>query len=257
MVWGTTSSEYRAGLRLTISGVHYYFSRSAFMQRYEQFIDRLLRNDDRPKLDKHHGSHRLASVDDFFRASTSFDETVDDRVLWLFDVADRKIQGGFSENRYLRDPNLSHDFQGQFKHNGATYPDMVKFLHSHQVDLSDSEIAQQMLEILIGAREETQDCPLMALIIAVLFIAEPSRNPSVFLPSLMFLDLARQSHLDSFGDPYTMINGLCNPILPSSKREKRRPTTHLQSIYARMVGMPTLQDLTQNRSSSSKKQISE
>ena len=73
-----------------------------------------------------------------------------------------------------------------------------------------------MIEVCLGARDRTDDCPLIPLMLAVTLIAEPSRNQLVFLPALMLLDLIRHNHTDCFGEVYTLKNSLCSPVLARS-----------------------------------------
>ena len=235
--------EYRVAIRITVGGEHYYFSRRYFMSQFEQFVAKHMVSDKRKKLRKAEGQHTLDSVDDFLLASRSFDATVDDKMLWYFGIADRKIAGGYHKNRYLRDENLTGDYPNQFSINGATYPEMSKFINSDQVQLGSSAIANQMIEVCLGARDRTDDCPLIPLMLAVTLIAEPSRNQLVFLPALMLLDLIRHNHTDCFGEVYTLKNSLCSPVLARSEREASPPRWSIQDVLLHHLNMPTQREV--------------
>ncbi|HAV93314.1 MAG TPA: hypothetical protein DCW33_00430 [Proteobacteria bacterium] len=235
--------EYRVAIRITVGGAHYYFSRRYFMSQFEQFVAKHLVSDKRKKLRKADGQHTLDSVDDFLLASRSFDETVNKNTLWYFKIADRKIAGGYHKDRYLRDEDLSGNYQTQFRVNGATYPEMSKFVNSGQVQLNSPGIAHQMIEVCLGERDRTDDCPLIPLMLAVTLIAEPSRNQLVFLPALMLLDLIRHNHIDCFGEVYTLKNSLCSPVLARSEREASPPCWSIQDVLLHHLNMPTQREV--------------
>ncbi len=241
-----TALDYRLAVRITVSGKHYYFSRRHFMKRFVEFSEKKLRVNPHQRLMKQ-DYHVIKSLKDFELASQSFDETVDDRTLWVFEIADRLITGGHKSNRYLRDELLTSEYNGKFRLGGATYPDMAKFLNSEHVSISDVAIVEQMIEVFTEGRENTDDCPLIPLMLAVLLIAEPSRSPSAFLPTLLLLDLIRHERYDSFGEKYTLVDSLCNPVLSGSERGHDPITGLPHEILLSMVGMPTQRDVDHAR----------
>ncbi len=235
---------YRAAIRVTVDGQHYYFTRQYFMAQFDRYVARQRAADSRPKLSKKKETpHLLQSIDDFLVASRSFDESVSKRWQWWFKVAGRTIEGGYDFRRYLRDSDLSSQYNGQFNKDGATYPEMSKFIHSNQVLLPDEVIVHYMIAICLGEQVDVSECPIIPLILSVLLVAEPSRNPMVFLPTLMLLDLIRQGRRDCYGGPYTLINSLSNPTLSSSSRELHKPMTFFGGILAKGVGMPTQEEV--------------
>ena len=88
--------SYRAAIRVTVDGQHYYFTRQYFMAQFDRYVARQRDADSRPKLSKKKETpHLLQSIDDFLVASRSFDESVSKRWQWWFKVAGRTIEGGY------------------------------------------------------------------------------------------------------------------------------------------------------------------
>ncbi len=94
-----------------------------------------------------------------------------------------------------------------------SYPDLAKKLKDVMKNnkYSDTQVCQLARKMLAGGfSEEMLSVKYLPLILAALFIAEPSRNPSCMIPSLMLLDLIES---ESFTKKYTWENCLCSPEL--------------------------------------------
>jgi hypothetical protein len=79
--------------------------------------------------------------------------------------------------------------------------------------------------------------------IATIFIAEPKRNPSCFIPSLLLLDLIKNRQNTSFGDIYTWDNSLQNTQLVN---QGQTSSTFRDYIYPHMAGVPSREALKSN-----------
>lgn len=239
---------YRAGVRITFAGKHYYFTRKYFMQKFASFIK--LRNSlCKKRLKRSEGLLYLKSFDDFYLASLSIydqgcdgdltDSAVDD-YLWKFDIAGRRVECDHNSDRYMRDLDLSRAYPNQFKDRGASYLEMAKFIDGDDVSISGVEIARQMMKVFSGQQNRVDDCPLIPSILAAWFIAESSRSPVVFLPSLLLLDLiSRRAPCSTMG-VYTMINSLTNPHLLPKARSCSDP---MECIFMKNMGLFNRYDL--------------
>ncbi len=103
--------------------------------------------------------------------------------------------------------------ENYFQEHKITSKEKQKTYRKHNFLSYDQQAAEDMLSYLFTGTRLLNGPDVFSIIVVMLFIIEPSRNPSCFLPSLMLLDLIAQRAKAPYNQPYHWANCLCNPFL--------------------------------------------
>ncbi len=204
------------------------------------------------QFSEHSGLYKLNNIKSFFDASRILkaqrekingSDVQGPANLRIFNIGGRHIYCIDYENCYMDDPLLRTEYAGFFRENshGASYLEMSKFIISYLNPGNDALLAQHLIEVIFGKKSE---CPVIPLLLAVTLVAEPHRNPSCFLPTLMLYDLIRNGCQTYAYDPYRFVNCLQNTDLAEPDEDK---TWH--NIFADYSRMPTVLALEHERRS--------
>lgn len=229
---------------------------------------------------EHPGPYVLKDVKSFFDASRILKpqrEKINGAVVegpanrLTFIIGGRDIYCLDYGNCYMDDPLLREKCSEIFSENsqGASYLEMSKFVMTYLEigedvlseqklmeaflgeqfgvlleSRKDALLAQQLINVILGKQSNTSDCPVIPLLLAVTLVAEPHRNPSCFLPTLMLYDLIRNGCQTCAYGPYRFINCLQNIDLAEPDEYKT-----LHNLFVSYSGMPTVSALEQERRS--------
>jgi hypothetical protein len=148
------------------------------------------------------------------------------------DVAHGGVLGGHAEGYYMRDAVLSGAVPGGaavwVKADGASYVDFAKTVSANMstsgnhTDTDDGHIAwsqakaQKLRNVLKGAADfhakgADSTSAFLPLLAAVMFIAEPARNPRSFGTALMMLDMIGENYSHTGQKYYTLDKVLGHP----------------------------------------------
>jgi len=103
-----------------------------------------------------------------------------------------------------------------FQENNISDEELKKEYRSHYMLDYERQIAKDMLTYIFTGNTELKELKkleVFSTIIATLFIAEPSKNPSCFIPTLMLLDLISNAQSAPYNQPYHFANCLTNQFL--------------------------------------------
>jgi len=145
------------------------------------------------------------------------------------------------------DEELIKQYPQDFNKNRISYLDMARFL-SKQMDklgIDDATIATKIIKMLYGEKQDFTGLEVVPVMVAILFISEPKRNPSCFIPSLILLDLIRHKATDFLGERYTFINGLQNPVIVVQRDESDRDMLR-DVVYPSLMRTPSIIALMEN-----------
>ncbi len=246
--------EYRAGVEIEIGTKKYAYSLKFFMRCFVEYIQKKTKNAN--TLNRMISNNiSLNSIRDIFCASQSLTEgskTIsdidfsDENAFFHFLINGRNILCAHDSNCYVYDNNLIAQYSEAFQNtNGISYLEMARFL-KRRIDLGvydDVIIADKMIKIIRGEKVDDHHAEVLSIMIATIFIAEPKRNPSCFIPSLLLLDLIKNQQKTSFGDIYTWDNCLQNIQLVN---QGQPPSLSRDYIYPHMVGIPSRPELKTN-----------
>ena len=247
------AKSYRAGLLMKKvfdskgKKTSYFFSREFFMGEFRRDAEEVLGFPN--QFEGSDGPYTLNTVESFFDASRILKparEKIDGRIVYgpgrlrIFKIADREIHCVDYSHGYMDDPKLRETYPEFFKEdsNGASYLEMSRFIMSVSVIRDDKKLAQFMLYMIMGKNKCSFLCPIAPLLLAVTLVAEPHRNPSCFLPSLMLFDLIRRGVETHVGGPYRFIDSLQNPDLAEPLEDRS-----WYDIFAHQYRLPTGCDL--------------
>ncbi|MEC8882250.1 MAG: DUF4116 domain-containing protein [Pseudomonadota bacterium] len=225
----------------------YFFSRTFFMDIFRRDAEEVLGFPN--QFEGSDGPYKLNTVESFFDASRILKparEVIDGRIvhgpgrLRIFEIADREIHCVDYSHGYMDDPKLRKKYSGFFKEgsNGASYLEMSRFIMSVSQIRDDKTLAEFMLGMIMGKYKSSIHCPVAPLLLAVTLVAEPHRNPSCFLPSLILFDLIRRGVETHVGGPYRFIDSLQNPDLAEPLEDRS-----WYDVFAHQYRLPTGCDL--------------
>ena len=203
-MFGPLAWDYRAGLRLTYNGEHYYYTRAYFMQQLHLWMDEVfakIKHSSKP------ASKYPKSLYAFLEAAATL-KTPQEADEKIFVIGKRKIYCAYRDNCYMRDERLAEKFKGRFSEDGPSYKQMANFIASPRTTASDSMLAKSMIALLSGSTDYVEGCPVLPVLMATLFIADPARNPAAFLPSVLLLDLIGRRAQTCTSGSYNLMNSL-------------------------------------------------
>ncbi|MGD0465714.1 MAG: hypothetical protein ABSA84_03360 [Gammaproteobacteria bacterium] len=246
--------EYRSGIIVSIGETEHYYSLKYFMNNFVQYVKS--HAEKTQKFDRTFAPIEIDSIEKLFRASQSI--TVDTEVtsqdakdkkefIWKFLINGRIISCRDQADCYVYDEELIKQYPQDFNKNRISYLDMARFL-SKQMDklgIDDATLATKIIKMLYGEKQDFTDLEVVPVMVAILFISEPKRNPSCFIPSLILLDLIRHKATDFLGERYTFVNGLQNPVIVVQRDESDRDMLR-DVVYPSLMRTPSIIALMEN-----------
>jgi hypothetical protein len=235
------SGDDRKGVKIKVGAQDYYFSRDFVLKELRALAESKKEVQSLPVSE---APVPLRSIVAFWHASQSImgKHIAGDDHIWHFLISDRVITCPHDKKCYMDDKALRDQYKTIFAKPAISYLAMATCLAT--VNLSDPAVARVMLNCLMGDVYDTDPCPVLPVILAALLIAEPNRHPSVFLPTLMCLDLIRQNY-SSGGITYSFDNSLQSPILVR-QAQGQELDSFADFILPKLLGMPTRSDLDGN-----------